>query len=104
LVRNTEKSRTDNVSVQFFELPKKLGFDREGIGFYDAEAAKQDVKDRYVRSDDATSLECRKKIQLEHREFTGQIGVSELLTIPSNHAPAGLSGCAAAVFITQATY
>ena len=62
------------------------------------------MKDRYVRRDEATSLDSRKKIQLEHREFTGQIGVSELLTVPSNHAPDGLSGCAAAVFITQATY
>jgi integrase len=33
-VRNTEKSRTDNVSVQFGELLKTLGMHRDGIGFY----------------------------------------------------------------------
>jgi integrase len=33
-VRNTEKSRTDNVSVQFGELLKKGGTYRDGIGFY----------------------------------------------------------------------
>jgi integrase len=33
-VRNTEKSRSDNVSVQFFELLKKLGLHRDRIGFY----------------------------------------------------------------------
>jgi integrase len=33
-VRNTEKSRTDNVSVCFCELMKKLGTHRDGIGFY----------------------------------------------------------------------
>jgi hypothetical protein len=33
-VRNTEKSRTDNVSVVFCELLKACGFYRESIGFY----------------------------------------------------------------------
>src|SRR5262249_4171561 len=33
-VRNTEKSRTDNVSVVFCELLKKLGVHRDGLGFY----------------------------------------------------------------------
>ena len=33
-VRNTEKSRTDNVSVQFGELLKKLGMHRDGLNFY----------------------------------------------------------------------
>jgi integrase len=33
-VRNTEKSRTDNVSVQFCELLKRLGMHRDGLGFY----------------------------------------------------------------------
>jgi integrase len=33
-VRETEKSRTDNVSVQFFKLLEKLGIHRVGIGFY----------------------------------------------------------------------
>ncbi len=33
-VRHTEKSRTDNVSVQFCELLKRLGLHREGLGFY----------------------------------------------------------------------
>jgi integrase len=33
-VRTTEKSRTDNVSVHFCELTKKLGLHRDGIGFY----------------------------------------------------------------------
>jgi integrase len=33
-VRNTEKSRTDNVSVHFCELLKKLGLHRDGLGFY----------------------------------------------------------------------
>src|SRR5262249_2408717 len=33
-VRNTGKSRTDNVSVQFCELLKKLALYRDGIGFY----------------------------------------------------------------------
>jgi hypothetical protein len=33
-VRVTEKSRTDNVSVQFCELMKKLGLHRDGISFY----------------------------------------------------------------------
>jgi integrase len=33
-VRITEKSRTDNVSVQFGELLKKAGMHRDGIGFY----------------------------------------------------------------------
>jgi len=33
-VRNTEQSRTDNVSVHFAELLKKCGLYREGIGFY----------------------------------------------------------------------
>jgi integrase len=33
-VRNTEKSRTDNVSVHFCELLKECGLYREGLGFY----------------------------------------------------------------------
>jgi integrase len=33
-VRVTEKSRTDNVSVHFCELMKRLGLYREGVGFY----------------------------------------------------------------------
>jgi integrase len=33
-VVTTEKSRTDNVSVQFTELLKRLGMHRPGIGFY----------------------------------------------------------------------
>ncbi|MBI1913478.1 MAG: hypothetical protein HYS12_01800 [Planctomycetes bacterium] len=33
-VRNTEKSRTDNVSVHFCELLKRLGLHRDGLGFY----------------------------------------------------------------------
>jgi integrase len=33
-VRNTDKSRTDSISVQFGELLKKLGLHRDGIGFY----------------------------------------------------------------------
>jgi integrase len=33
-VRITEKSRTDNVSVHFCELAKKLGLHRDGVGFY----------------------------------------------------------------------
>jgi len=33
-VRDTEKSRTDNISVQFAALLKELGLYREGIGFY----------------------------------------------------------------------
>jgi integrase len=33
-VRNTEKSRTDNVSVQFGELLKRLGIHRDGLNFY----------------------------------------------------------------------
>src|SRR5262249_19800196 len=33
-VRNTEKSRTDNVSVCFGELLKHLGLHREGLNFY----------------------------------------------------------------------
>jgi integrase len=33
-VRVTEKSRTDNVSVHFCELLKKLRMHRDGVGFY----------------------------------------------------------------------
>jgi integrase len=33
-VRVTKKSRTDNVSVHFCELLKKLGLHRDGVGFY----------------------------------------------------------------------
>ncbi len=33
-VRTTEKSRTDNVSVYFGELLKKLGLHRDGLNFY----------------------------------------------------------------------
>jgi integrase len=33
-VRNTDKSRTDNVSIHFAELLKKCGLYREGLGFY----------------------------------------------------------------------
>jgi integrase len=33
-VRVTKKSRTDNVSVHFCELLKKLGMHRDGVGFY----------------------------------------------------------------------
>jgi integrase len=33
-VRNTEHSRTDNVSVQFCTLLKEIGFYRESLGFY----------------------------------------------------------------------
>jgi integrase len=33
-VRNTEKSRTDNVSVHFCELLRKCGLYRDGLGFY----------------------------------------------------------------------
>jgi integrase len=33
-VRNTEKSRTDNISVVFCELLKACGLHREGLGFY----------------------------------------------------------------------
>ena len=33
-VRNTESSRTDNVSVRFAELLKRKGLYRDGIGFY----------------------------------------------------------------------
>jgi integrase len=33
-VRNTEKSRTDNVSVVFCELLKEVGLYRDGLGFY----------------------------------------------------------------------
>jgi integrase len=33
-VRHTEKSRTDNVSVQFCELLRRLGLHRAGFGFY----------------------------------------------------------------------
>jgi integrase len=33
-VRNTEKSRTDNISVRFGELLKKLGLHRDGLNFY----------------------------------------------------------------------
>jgi hypothetical protein len=33
-VRNTGKSRTDNVSVQFSELLKRLGLYRDGLSFY----------------------------------------------------------------------
>jgi integrase len=33
-VRHTDKSRTDNLSVQFCELLKKFGLHRDGLGFY----------------------------------------------------------------------
>jgi integrase len=33
-VRNTEKSRTDTISVQFGELLKSLGLHRDSVGFY----------------------------------------------------------------------
>jgi integrase len=34
-VRNTEKSRTDNISLRFANLLNRLGLRREGAGFYD---------------------------------------------------------------------